>query len=593
MFNLQLLASALLIFAAARRASAVDSLVDLGYTQLQGTPEEIGVTQWLGVRFAAAPVGDLRFAAPIDPPATTEVVQATEFQPICLPRAASDFTMQPNKRFTVDEDCLFVNIFAPTNATADSKLPVMYFIQGGGFQSLSNANFNASELAAFGNMIVVQTNYRVGPFGFLQSQEVINNGSLNNGLKDQIQGLKWLKTNIAAFGGNPEQMVAVGDSSGATSISLLMMALRNDTSLIKGAIMESVSVATIRILEQGQEQYACLVNASGCAESDDTLACMRALPASSLQTEECQFNPHIDGELIEEASVTAFAKGNFLKIPTIVGSCTDEGTKNVAKTTNTTEDALTFFNNQASQSLSNASLDLLAETYLNPDPPAPIFDDAGALWRPLANGMGDIRAHCVSAQLQNDIVAASSTTAPTYNYRYAVIDQEQEELGFGAYHTVELNGVFGPNNTDGAPPKSYFTTNAAIVPVTMAYWASFVATLDPNTLRLAGSPEWTPWTGNGDGQRERLRFQTNNTAMEQMNTTQALNCEMVKPMIVAIERPPSSSDPLVELSKPVTSNSTNAEPVAAEMVLTKCIIMQTEVGPGIRAGTNTENGFYG
>ena len=96
------------------------------------------------------------------------------------------------------EDCLFLNIFAPTNATSQSKLPVLYFIQGGGFQSNSNANFNASDLAKFGNIVVVQINYRVGPFGFLQSKEVKAQGSLNAGLRDQIQGLKWLKQYIAS-----------------------------------------------------------------------------------------------------------------------------------------------------------------------------------------------------------------------------------------------------------------------------------------------------------------------------------------------------------------------------------------------------------
>ncbi len=120
-----------------------------------------------------------------------------QFRPICLPRNPSDFTTQPNKRFTIAEDCLFANIFAPTNATAQSKLPVLFFIQGGGFSSNSNANFNCSGLASFGNIVVVQINYRVGPFGFLQSREVQANGTLNAGLKDQIQGLKWAKANIA------------------------------------------------------------------------------------------------------------------------------------------------------------------------------------------------------------------------------------------------------------------------------------------------------------------------------------------------------------------------------------------------------------
>lgn len=120
-----------------------------------------------------------------------------QFKPICLARQPSDFTNRPGQRFTVDEDCLYLNIFAPSNATS---LPVMYFIQGGGFQSNSNANFNGSQLAVFGNIVVVQINYRVGPYGFLQSKEVMSGGALNAGLKDQIQGLKWVQKYIAMVG---------------------------------------------------------------------------------------------------------------------------------------------------------------------------------------------------------------------------------------------------------------------------------------------------------------------------------------------------------------------------------------------------------
>ncbi|CAI4213453.1 unnamed protein product [Parascedosporium putredinis] len=137
----------------------------------------------------------------------------------------------------------------------------------------------------------------------------------------------------------------------------------------------------------------------------------------------------------------------------------------------------------------------------------------------------------------------------TWNYRYGVLDEEQERLGFGAYHTVELNGVFGPNNTDGAPPKSYRTDNAAIVPVTMAYWVRFVRSLDPNAaataagakvaqVNAADTPEWMPWTVDT---RQRLVFETGNTRMEEMPQTQQDNCAMLDPMMVAIETPSQES----------------------------------------------------
>ncbi|KAJ0158550.1 putative secreted lipase [Colletotrichum tanaceti] len=519
---------------------AVDPLVDLGYTKLQGVAEPGGATRWLGVRYAAPPLGDLRFAAPVDPPNTTDVVDASKFRPICLARSASDFTMKPNKRFTAAEDCLYLNVFAPSSATPESRLPVMYFIQGGGFQSLSNANFNGADLARFGDMLVVQVNYRVGPYGFLQSKEVIAGGaSMNNGLKDQIQGLKWLKKHAAAFGGNPNHMVAVGDSAGATSIALLMSAFGDNDDdddgpgLIQGAIMESVSVATVRNLDQGQEQYDCLTKAAGCDRHADSLACLRGVDATALQTEDCQFNPNIDGDLVKAPTLQRFADGKYLKVPTIAGTCTDEGTKNVPQDTDTVEDALETINDQATRALSNDSLALLRETYL--DRPAPVFPGSGRLWRQLADAHGDYRAHCVTKTLQD---AMARDGVRTFNYRYGPIDDEQEARGFGAYHTVELNGVFGPDNTDGAPPKSYATANAPTVTLTQAYWASFVRTLDPNPAAAAvqpgGMPKWRPWTLQGS---ERLLFQNNTGVMETMPTTQRANCVMLAPMIPFIEIP--------------------------------------------------------
>ncbi|ORY18223.1 carboxylesterase [Clohesyomyces aquaticus] len=547
----------IILLSLCQTAIAVSPLVDLSYTKIQGTALSSGVTQWLGVRYAAPPVGTLRFAAPIDPPATTGgiVVDATRFQPICLPNSPTDFTMKPNKRFTVAEDCLFVNVFAPSGATPESKLGVMYFVQGGGFGSNSNANFNGSDLALFGNIVVVQVNYRVGVFGFAQSKEIKAGGSLNNGLKDVVQGLKWTKQHISSFGGNPEQMVASGDSAGASALALLLAAFAdNDPGLFKGVIMESPSVATIRSLEQGQEQYACLTNATKCNKTADTLACLRSLNATALQTTTCQFNPHLDDDLVKKPSLDSFAAGAVLKIPTIAGTCTDEGTKNVPKDTNTTAQALQFVNDQAFGALSNSSLSLIAQTYLNA--PQPVFPNSGRMWRQLANAHGDFRAHCITARLQDGLAAAGTTT---YNYRYAVLDEQQEALGFGAYHTVELNGVFGAANTDGAPPASYRSngTNAAIVPITMAYWASFVKTLDPNADRAPGTPEWKPWTVAG---QERLRFQTGNIGMEKMNDTQNARCTMLNPMLAAVEVPTSKPGTLELNSASGVGNASSTGP---------------------------------
>jgi carboxylesterase type B len=100
---------------------------------------------------------------------------------------------------TTSEDCLFLDVYAPTNATSKSKLPVYFFIQGGGFNANGNANYNGSGLikASGMNIVVVNFNYRVGPYGFLAGREVLAGGSVNNGLKDQRKALEWLQKFIS------------------------------------------------------------------------------------------------------------------------------------------------------------------------------------------------------------------------------------------------------------------------------------------------------------------------------------------------------------------------------------------------------------
>jgi carboxylesterase type B len=180
-----------------------------------------------------------------------------------------------------------MDIYAPSNATEHSKLPVMFFIQGGGFNTNSNANFNGSGLvlASEMNMIVVTSNYRVGPYGFLASQEVLEGGSINNGLKDQRKAMEWVQQHIKHFGGDPGHVVLSGDSAGAASINLQLTAYggRNDN-LFHATAAESQSFATINTVPESQFMYDNLAIRAGCASCNDTLACLRALTADELQT---------------------------------------------------------------------------------------------------------------------------------------------------------------------------------------------------------------------------------------------------------------------------------------------------------------------
>ncbi|KAF4774939.1 carboxylesterase [Colletotrichum scovillei] len=511
---------------------AVDTLVDVGYAKFQGavTDAELGVTTWKGIQFAAPPVGDLRFAAPADP-VQSGLVNATAHGPICPPQQPTDWTVSStNPRFTVDEDCLYLSVTAPSDAQTDSRLPVVFFLQGGGFGSNSNANWDASEIASDGNVIVVQINYRVGMYGFLQGEEVRASGGLNAGVKDMVKALEWVQTNIGHFGGNPEQVVLDGVSAGGSAVGLLMTADLGSKQLFAGGIAESGGWVTMRTMEQGQGQYDCLVKEKNCTEAADSLTCLRALNQSEVRSSSCWFNPGIDGELFTDSMVNLFKQGKYNKVPTIWGSCAQEGTMYSApQSTNSTEEANTWLLGQ-DPSLSNASLAILDDLYINT--PRTVYPDSGIKWRQTADAIGDIGNHCIIRNIQNYL---ARDEAITYNYKFAVQDPKNEAEGFGAYHTVNTYAFWGNNRTDGQAPESYFTINKPIISQFRKYWVSFIRNLDPNTDREKGAAEWRPFTG-PEG-RERLFVQTNNTHMERMSTAQALRCDVIRPMSENLGKP--------------------------------------------------------
>lgn len=149
-----------LLSLAARTTFAVDSTVDLNYTSYAGNTLSNGVTEWIGMRFAAPPVGDLRFRAPVDPEHEDGPIAADTPKPYCLGTGNGPPTNE------TDEDCLFLNVWAPSEASSDSHLPVYFFIQGGGFNTNSHLP-NGTGLVIAGDMdiVVVNFNYRVGPYG--------------------------------------------------------------------------------------------------------------------------------------------------------------------------------------------------------------------------------------------------------------------------------------------------------------------------------------------------------------------------------------------------------------------------------------------
>ena len=190
-------------------ACARNPVVDLGYARYRGQTLSSGVNQWLGIRYAAPPVGPLRFAAPQDPRPMEGIQYASKVShtpdyretgdnlnqhgPICIPTGKYPIPQGAS------EDCLFLDVYAPAPTKRRPRLlPVYVWIQGGGYNENSQANYNGTGIiqASHMDIVVVTFNYRVGPYGFLSGEEVLKGGSLNNGLKDHIKVLQWVQKHI-------------------------------------------------------------------------------------------------------------------------------------------------------------------------------------------------------------------------------------------------------------------------------------------------------------------------------------------------------------------------------------------------------------
>ncbi len=319
-------------------------VVETSYGRVEGQTEE-GVTAFKGVPYAAPPVGELRFAPPQAPANWGETLPCTEFKPDA---------MQTGKAAAngMNEDCLYLNIWAPEDAPQQGNLPVLVFFHGGGFASgsPSNAMYSGQRFAKDG-VIQVNVAYRLNALGFLSTQAALEEyGSPGNaGVMDQIFALEWVRDNIAAFGGNPANVTISGESAGAFSVSNMMMSPMAE-GLFARAILESGNSLGQAMIcpEAGGDMNQALAMGNAFAEKlkaggtetnmgQADLAALRALPAEDLvknsvfstditKPSAFYFAPVFDGMVLPEDPYGAVQRGEMNDVPILAGFNTDEGT---------------------------------------------------------------------------------------------------------------------------------------------------------------------------------------------------------------------------------------------------------------------------
>jgi acetylcholinesterase len=256
-----------------------------------------------------------------------------------------------------DEDCLTINVITPTDATPRSKLPVVVWIHGGGYEIGGSSAYNGSSVVArsvvIGQPIVyVSMNYRLSAFGFLPGKEVKSAKIGNLGMRDQRLALKWVQTYITEFGGDPSRVTIWGESAGAISVSLHMLTNNgNQEGLFRGAIMQSGAPIPVGNIENGQQYYDFMVDRTGCSRSTDTLGCLRKVsyPTFKKAMDESPnffayqglvlaWLPRVDGVFLTENPQYSVLRGHVSNVPMISGNCDDEGSLFSISTTNITSE---------------------------------------------------------------------------------------------------------------------------------------------------------------------------------------------------------------------------------------------------------------
>ncbi len=455
---------------------------------VQGTTTA-NTDEFLGIPYAAPPVGQLRWRPPQAAARWQGVRQATAFAPHCAQGGAS-VGSDPS----TSEDCLYLNVYAPAHATG--HLPVMVWIHGGALVTGASDLYDASRLARNG-AVVVTINYRLGALGFLAHPALTDNASGSSGdfgLMDQQAALRWVQRNADRFGGDAHDVTIFGESAGGLSV-LSQLASPGAHGLFAKAIVQSGSYnptqATLAQAETAGEAFA---TTTGCA--DQTAACLRALPVATILADQDSggYTPDIDGNVLVRQLSTAFGTGQFNRVPVVDGTNHDEWRLFVAIDTlegNPVTAADYVAQIEGTLGVTPAQADTIAAQYPLSAYPSP----------PIA--LGAVGTDAIFACNAVRIDTTISRYVPTFAYELNDPNPPQPFLppsGFpnGDYHASDLLYVF--NTADAPTAGGLDAGQLRLANTVQRYWTDFAARGFPTTF---GTPFW-PLFRNGSHQIQSL-----------------------------------------------------------------------------------------
>lgn len=477
------------------------TVVETQYGKVEGV-EINGVNAFLGIPFAAPPVGELRWQAPVDAEPWSGVrvpgdFAAQSWQPVMENMGPLGFAFNAREASNRNEDCLYLNVWSP--GLDNRKRPVLVWIHGGGFSGGTGGTpmYEGTSLAQRGDAVVVTINYRLGALGFLNLNEITGGripATGNEGLLDQVKALQWVRDNIEAFGGDPGRVTIFGESAGGMSVGALL-AFGPAAGLFHRAIPQSGACSTAQPVAKAAEVAQGLLDIVGISANASS-AELFAIDPQKLVDAGTQvgaqmggamvFQPCIDGALLSDLPLDLVRGGSADGVPVMVGAARDEWKLFTA---------MPGFEAQ----FDDASLQQVLSARM--EEPEPVMNayrqarvvrgeatDANALFAAIETD----RIFRIPAIRLAETLAERGQDAFQYLFTW---DSPWDDGSLGSPHAIDIGFVFGTHDFSDGSAEFFGSGEQAdtLASHVQDAWLAFASDGDPRTEALAG---WQPYQAN-------------------------------------------------------------------------------------------------
>ncbi len=472
-------------------------VVDTTNGPVRGTDDGI-VKTWKGIRYAAAPVGELRWRAPQPPAAWTEPVDASRVGPVCPQPTDPKIPLELGA--PQGEDFLALNVWAPSGTQPGDGKPVMVWVHGGAYVlgSASQPLYHGRALATGGDVVVVTVNYRLGALGFLELSTLGDDSgrfATNVGMRDVLAALHWVRDNIAAFGGDPGKVTLFGESAGGGIITSLLGSPAA-AGLFGAAIAQSspatstydlgraqrVAERFLEVLGAGRDEVSRLTDAPIGVLTEASRTVFNEVPVRTPGT--LAFAPTVDGDLLPDYPVNLARAGKTHPVPLIIG-------------TNKNEAALFRYMKSPLMPIAPESIKAMFAEIAAEQPGLPLPEET--VLRDTYRGRGKSKGLGLTSDLGFRMPSlwfadGHRASAPVYLYRFDFATPLLRLVRLHAAHATELPFVWGNLGSGRKDPTFALGGRAVGTAVSQRMqtrWANFATSGDPSGP--AGAPTWRPY----------------------------------------------------------------------------------------------------